>query len=155
MYTKTVTYKDFLGNQRTDSFSFNMTEVELMKWASQPGNYSKDQVIEKMINERNNEGLMDLVESLLKASYGEISLDGIRFVKTPEIQDKFFESNAYPALFLELATDPDEASRFFDEIFPDNIDHTLAKLKAAAAARKARAEISTQTEPAANQVSGS
>lgn len=140
MYTKTITYIDFLGKRRSEDFSFNMTEVELMKWASDPGGYSKDKAIEKMINNENTDALMDLVESLLRASYGEISLDGKRFVKTPEVQANFFESNAYPALFLELASIPEESNRFFKEVFPDNIEETIAKIRAANASRQEAVE---------------
>ena len=144
MYTKSITYTDFRGQQRTEEFSFNMTEVELMRWASMPGGYSKDKVIEKMMSQEDNEALLDLVESLLKASYGEISLDGKRFVKTPEVQSKFFESNAYPAMFLMLATNAEEATRFFKEVFPDNIAETLQKLKAANESRNDTAPVAAE-----------
>lgn len=131
MYTKTLTYTDFKGQDRTESFSFNMTEVELMRWASMPGGYSKDQFIEKLMGEENNVELIDLIESLLRASYGEVSLDGKRFIKTPEVQANFFETNAYPKLFLELAANPAESARFFDEVFPGNLAETIARIKTA------------------------
>lgn len=147
MYKKSITYTDFLGQKRTEEFCFHMSEVELMKWASMPGGYSRDQVIDKMISSENNEALMDVVESLLKASYGDLSLDGKRFVKTPEVQANFFETNAYPALFLMLATDAEESARFFNGIFPDDFAQTVAKLKAANAAREA-AKAAQSAKPA-------
>lgn len=127
MYKKTLTYTDFKGQKRTEELCFNMTEVELMKWAAQPSGYTHDQLVDNMLKKGNTEGLMDMLDDLFRRSYGELSLDGKRFVKSPEIQQEFFESNAYPALFLELATNSEEASRFFNEVFPANINETLAK----------------------------
>lgn len=129
MYQKTITFTDFKGLNRTEIFCFNMTEVELIKWVSQPGGYSTAEAMDSMLKKENSSGLMDSVEELLKLSYGEISLDGKRFVKTKEIQDEFFESNAYPKLFLELATNSDEAARFFNEVFPANIQETIEKIR--------------------------
>lgn len=129
MYTKTITYTDFLGKERTETYHFNMTEVELLKWVSQPGGYSQDQVLQSMLAKENNEGLMDLLESLIKTSYGEISLDGKRFIKSKEVQEEFFETNAYPKIFLELATDTNEATKFFNEVFPANLEDTIKKIR--------------------------
>lgn len=153
MYTKTITYEDFRGQKRTEDFSFNMTEVDLMKWVSQPGGYSRDQVIENMISKENTEGLMDLTESLLRASYGETSLDGKRFVKTPEVQANFFESNAYPVLFLELASVPEEAQRFFREVFPADLEGTIAKIRAANAAKTGVTGATDSTQAAIPSIS--
>lgn len=152
MYKTNITYTDFNGQKRTEEFCFHMTEVELMKWASTPGGYSRDQVIDKMMSKEDNEGLMGVVESLLRASYGEISLDGKRFVKTPEVQANFFESNAYPKMFLTLATDPEESAKFFNGIFPDNFAETVEKIRAANAAREASAK--SLDNPSVPQISG-
>ena len=32
MITKTITYTDFLDEERTETFRFNLSEAELMKW---------------------------------------------------------------------------------------------------------------------------
>lgn len=150
MYKKTITYSDFRGQKRTEDFYFNMTEVDLLKWVSQPGNYSQEDVINTMLKEQNTEALMNSVETLLRLSYGEISLDGKRFIKTPEVQANFFESNAYPVLFLELASNPEEANRFFKETFPENLEATIARIKAKQEAEAATTDTVTQSPVVAN-----
>ena len=150
MYKKTITYSDFRGQKRTEDFYFNMTEVDLLKWVSQPGNYSQEDVINTMLKEQNTEALMNSVETLLRLSYGEISLDGKRFIKTPEVQANFFESNAYPVLFLELASKPEEANRFFKETFPENLEATIARIKAKQEAEAATTDTVTQSPVVAN-----
>lgn len=151
MYKTTITYTDFNGQQRSEEFCFYMSEVELMKWASTPGGYSRDKVIDKMMANENGEALMDVVESLLKASCGEVSLDGKRFIKSPEVQANFFETNAYPKLFIMLATDAKESARFFNEIFPDNFAETMNKLKEVNEARTA-VEAAHNTAQAAKNI---
>ena len=150
MYKKTITYSDFRGQKRTEDLYFNMTEVDLLKWVSQPGNYSQEDVINTMLKEQNTEALMNSVETLLRLSYGEISLDGKRFIKTPEVQANFFESNAYPVLFLELASNPEEANRFFKETFPENLEATIARIKAKQEAEAATTDTVTQSPVVAN-----
>ena len=129
MYTKTITYKDFKDQERTETFSFNMTEVELIKWVSQHGRYTQDAVIDAMMRKDDSKGLVDLLDELIRESYGEVSLDGKRFVKSQEIKEGFFESKAYPILFLELASNSDEATKFFNEVFPDNLEETIRKIR--------------------------
>ena len=57
------------------------------------------------------------VEAALK-SYGEKSLDGRKFVKNDEVRDNFQQTEAYSALFMELATNADAAAEFVNGIIP-------------------------------------
>ena len=143
MYKKTISYEDFNGEKRTEDFYFNMTEVELMKWVSQPGGYTFDAKFNDLVKKENYVELIGLVEDLVKRSYGEPSLDGKIFVKSPELQQAFLQSNAYPVLVLEIATDDNAVSDFLSNVFPKDLDKTIEKLnkrQAELEAQKAAAE---------------
>ena len=109
MFVKTITYQDFLGNERTEDFYFNLTEAEIIEWLSTNAEYTLDKVIENMRQKMNVKGILDATKELIYKAYGEVSLDGRRFNKSKEVKDNFMETNAYSVLFMELATDAKKA----------------------------------------------
>ena len=54
-------------------------------------------------------------------SYGEKSLDGKRFIKNKELTEAFIQTEAYSELFVELASNADEAVKFINGIMPKNM----------------------------------
>lgn len=130
MYTKTITYKDFMGNTRTEKFQFHMNEVELMQWVSTPSGATIDNVLTHMREKNDMSGMLTATEDLIKRSYGELSADGREFSKSPEILAKFVNSNAYPALFIELASDLKAADEFLTNVVPSDLEQTLATVRA-------------------------
>lgn len=121
MIMKKIKYKDFNGNEREDEFYFHMSKAEVIKWMTTNGNYTLDSVLMKLIRSENVRDIIGEIDYLITESYGEKSLDGIRFMKTPEIKAKFVESNAYSELFMEIAGDAKKAAEFFNGILPDDL----------------------------------
>lgn len=121
MIMKKIKYKDFNGNEREDEFYFHMSKAEVVKWMTTSGNYTLDAVLMKLIKTENVRDIIGEIDYLITESYGEKSLDGIRFMKTPEIKAKFVESNAYSELFMEIAGDAKKAAEFFNGILPDDL----------------------------------
>mgnify|MGYP003325394612 CR=1 FL=1 len=109
MITKTITYKDFLGNERTEKFSFHFSEAELgeMELTTEGG---MGAYIKKITDEKDAKKLAELFKDVIQKSYGKLSEDGRRFKKSPEILEDFVETNAYSKLWLELATNLLEGS---------------------------------------------
>ena len=132
MYKKTVTYTDYDGNERTEDFYFNLTKAELMKMEiGTTGGMAE--MINKVINAQDGPTLISLFEELVLRAYGEKSPDGRRFMKNDEIRNAFKETEAYSTIFMELATNDEEASKFINGIVPADLSKSdIRKLQAPA-----------------------
>lgn len=129
MYKRNITYTDYNGDEKTETFYFNLSKHELVNM-----NYSKDGGYENyaraIIEANNGKEIIDTVEELILSSYGEKSPDGRRFVKSKELSEEFSQTAAYDALFTELCTDADKAAEFFNNIVPKDMQQSPDKLKA-------------------------
>jgi hypothetical protein len=115
MIKKTMTYKDYDGNQRTEDFWFNLTKAEVAKLEfGTTGGITK--MIERIVQEQDAKRILEVFEDLICRSYGKKSPDGKRFVKTKEQTDEFLQTEAYSDLFIEFMNNPDEFSQFFDGV---------------------------------------
>lgn len=121
MYRKNITYTDFNGVERSEDFYFNLTEAEVVEWMTTNSDYTLDKVLEDLTKKRDIKSLLESVKDLIYRAYGEISLDGRRFVKNPEVKANFMETNAYSQLFLEIATDAKAAAEFFNNTLPKDL----------------------------------
>lgn len=120
MIKKTVTYTDYNGNERTEDFRFNLNRNELLKLQSKyPEGFDKR--MQKIVSENNAEEMLNVFEYLLLSSYGIKSEDGSRFDKSEEISNTFKSSPAYDIIFMELANNEEEASKFINGIIPANL----------------------------------
>lgn len=67
-------------------------------------------------------------EFLIQTAYGERSLDGKTFDKSPEILRKFVNSEAYSELFMELVGNADKAAEFFNGVLPADLANEVDKV---------------------------
>jgi hypothetical protein len=111
MIVKTVTYTDFNGNERTESFWFHLSRPELTEMLLGIDN-NIETYIKTIIKSENYYELVKIFKKLLLEAYGEKSEDGRRFIKLPEKTKEFSESEAYSVLFTELTTNEEKASEF-------------------------------------------
>lgn len=117
MISKTMTYTDYDGNERTETFWFNISKAELIELeTSVKGGLRK--VMEKAVQEQDGPKIMNLFKEIVLKAYGEKSNDGRRFMKSPEITKNFSETEAYVDLFMELATDEKAANAFMEGVMP-------------------------------------
>jgi hypothetical protein len=117
MLKKTITYKDFDGNERTEDFYFNLTKAEVMEMElGVTGGMT--QMLQKIIEKQDSKQIIEIFKEIVLKSYGEKSPDGKRFVKNQELRDAFEQTNAYSELFMELATNADAATAFVNGILP-------------------------------------
>lgn len=117
MIKKTIKYVDFDGNEREEDFFFNLTKAECaeMELTTDGG---MERYIKKIIDEKNNKKIVEIFKDIILRSYGEKSLDGKRFMKSPEITASFAATEAYSELFMELSTDSEAATKFINGIVP-------------------------------------
>lgn len=118
MLKKTIKFTDFDGIEREETFYFNLTKAEVAEMElSEKGGLGK--LLEKIVAEKDNGKILDYFKDFIKRSYGEKSLDGRKFMKSPEILADFMATEAYSVLFMELAENPDAAAKFVNAIIPD------------------------------------
>lgn len=129
MLKKTMKYEDYEGNERTETFHFNLSKGEIMEMQlSENGGYEK--YIQRIIEAQDQKTLVALFKSLILKAYGEKSADGRRFIKSQELSDAFAQTEAYSDLFIELTTDTSAASAFVNGIMPADLKDAVAKIPA-------------------------
>ena len=124
MLKKTITYEDFDGNQRTEDFYFNISSTELTELEmSIDGGFGS--FVQKVTQAQDIPTLANVFRDFILMSYGEKSADGKYFVKKDSdghrLADRFVDSAAYDALYMELVTDDKKAADFLNSIIPKNI----------------------------------
>lgn len=128
MLTKTITYTDYNGEERTEDFLFNLTRAEIMEMElSKVGGLSE--TIQRITKTKDVPAIMDIFKELILKAYGEKSADGRRFVKSKQLSEEFSQTEAYSALFVELATDPTSASAFINGIMPVDTKQQTSSLE--------------------------
>jgi hypothetical protein len=120
MLKKTITYTDYDGNVRTEDFYFNFSKAELAEMEMvNTGGMIK--TIEKIIAEQDSKRLVEIFKDLILKSYGQKSMDGRQFIKSPELSQSFAQTEAYSNFFMELATDANAATIFMNGIIPQTV----------------------------------
>ena len=133
MLTKSITFKDYNGNTRTEEFLFNLNKAELMEMhLGTTGGL--DQIVRRIIAAQDNAALVKIFKDLILKAYGEKSLDGKYFMKEDEngrpLSKKFEQTDAYSVLFMELSTDADKAVAFITDVMPEDLrEKALAESK--------------------------
>lgn len=121
MIKKTQTYEDFNGNKRTEDLYFHLSKAELTEMElSKEGGMSA--YYEKIVKAQDTPALAAVFKELLLKSYGIKSEDGKGFIKKDvngvPLSIGFEQTAAFDALYMELITDTDAATAFFNGIIP-------------------------------------
>ena len=115
MLKKVITYTDYDGNERKETFYFNLSKAEIAEMElSISGGLA--QMLQRIVDEKDQPKLVAMFKDLILKSIGEKSPDGKRFIKSKEISEAFSQTEAYSDLFMELATDADAAAAFVNGI---------------------------------------
>ena len=121
MYKKTITYETYEDEPQTivEDFYFNINRAEMyeMTLGIEGG---LEQYLSGLLIERNMPKLSKFVTDLIKKSYGRRTPDGIGFEKSPEILNRFLQTDAYSQLLYELVSDETGAkfNEFILKTFP-------------------------------------
>lgn len=117
MIVETIKYFDYNGNERTEQYCFNLSKAECMELELGTDG-GMEQMIKKIIAEKDSKKIVEIFKEILLKSYGEKSPDGKYFRKSSEISANFASTEAYSELFMKLATDADYAAKFVNGILP-------------------------------------
>ena len=120
MLKKTITYQDYDGLSRTETFYFNLSEAELTELElSHPGGFGD--YVQRIIEAKDQAEIIKLFKKIIQLSYGVKSEDGRRFMKSEEISREFMETEAYNKLFMELATNDVAGAEFVNGVMPASL----------------------------------
>jgi len=126
MLKKTIKYTDYDGNNREEDFYFNLSKTELIEMGlSKEGGL--DKFLVKIIQERDAQQIIKMLKEILRKAYGEKSNDGKVLMKSEDISRKFECTEAYNDLFMELFSNPDQATEFFLGILPADMRDEIRK----------------------------
>lgn len=121
MLAKSITYTDYNGLKRTETFYFNLNKSELIEMdAMIPGGMN---AAYRMILEKNDApSLMSTFKTIILKAYGIKSPDGRRFEKSKEISEAFEQSPAYDEFFMDLISgDGKNTLEFIRGILPSDM----------------------------------
>lgn len=121
MLAKEMTYKDYLGNQRKETFYFNLTKAECleMEMGTDGG---MEAMLRRLIESQNMPEIVSIFKKIILAAYGEKSPDGREFIKVNDagvpLSRRFSQTEAYSDLFVLLSTNAEEAAKFVNAVIP-------------------------------------
>lgn len=121
MIKKTITFEGFDGKDVSEDHYFHMTKRELIEWDHEtPGG------LEKVLTDltKSNEGyqILAMFTDIIRRSYGRRdSLSNSRFIKDPDEQRDFLNSQAFDALLTEMLTDGAAAAEFVNGLIPKDL----------------------------------
>ena len=117
MIKKTITYTDYNEITHTETYYFNLSKAECMEMEmSTSGGLTE--MINKIIETQDVPAIIKIFKDLILKAYGVKSPDGKRFIKSEELSTAFAQTEAYSVLFMELATNAEEAAAFVNGIMP-------------------------------------
>ena len=137
MLTKTVTYRDYDNNERTETLYFNMNRFELTEFAAElPDDMFKNlsgasnmQDISRIANEMGSKSIISFIKNLVLKSYGIKGEDGRRFIKSEKLSEEFSQTIAFDTFMAELMSDDNAAANFVNSIIPADMANKLVEAK--------------------------
>lgn len=127
MFKDTIAYTDFDGNERKETFYFNLTKAELIFMENSTTEGLFTEYLKRIVELQDNVKIMEEFGKLVRKSYGVKSNDGKRFIKSDELTDEFMQSEAYSEFIVKILSDADYAASFVNGIMPsDNNRQTVA-----------------------------
>lgn len=135
MLQHTITYEDFNGNERTDSFYFHLAPSSLTEIAMDVLGFDTgpdvdvQKILERIVARGNASEVMATFKGLIEKSVGLKSEDGLRFVQDKDFVDGFMQSNAYQELFMRLMTDEKFRDDFFEGALPSKLARKWSQVR--------------------------
>lgn len=119
MLKKIISYTDYEGNQRKETYWFNLNKAEIIEMQA----CGSLREYARISDTQNVAGVVEILKDVILKAYGEKSSDGKRFLKKDKdgvrLADAFAETEAYSELFMELATNPAAFEAFIRCVVPN------------------------------------
>lgn len=120
-------YEDFDGHEREEELYFNFTEPQLREFLDKNPSFS-EKSLANLIATQDLMQMLEALQALIIAAYGEKSQDGKVFKKNKEITENFACSAAFAQLMDDIMYKGDlqTVEDFFVNIFPAKFSSTIA-----------------------------
>lgn len=142
MFSRSFDYLGVDEKMHTDTWWFNLTEAELLKL--ELGYAGMQGTMGKLLRQSETGKLVDMFENLILGAVGERSVDGRKFIKSQEIRDDFYQTQAYSDLFVELVKSGEALTVFLKGCVSEDIARRMEEAeKEAAKAEKETAKTET------------
>lgn len=131
MFKKSITFEDYRGETKTKDYYFNLSTRELSEIQHSTYQGIQDKLI-GIANEKNTPESSDLYKKFILAAYGEISDDGVSFIKKRDghkLSEDFEQTAAFDQLYMELGQNPDEALEFAAGVLPKEFRSEINKVR--------------------------
>lgn len=126
MYTMDFVYENYFGETVKETCRFQLTRPEVMEIAtSVKGGF--EAAAQKMVESHDEAAMFNNFQTIIAKSYGEISPDGRRFVKSPELSQGFLQTPMYEQLFDKLISDPAFQREFITGLVPKDSQVEVGK----------------------------
>ena len=120
MHKEVITYTDYDGNERTETFYFNLSKAEITEMElSVSGGLSES--LKSIVEKKDVPNTIAVIKDLILKAYGIKSPDGKRFIKSAELREEFEQTEAYSELFMKLLSNADYAAAFMNSIIPADL----------------------------------
>lgn len=117
MFKYEAIYENYFGETRQETVCFQLSRPEIMGLAVElPGGFESG--ASKLIESHDERAMYANFQNVIAKAYGEISQDGRRFVKSPELSKAFMETPIYEQIFDKMISDPEFLKKFISEIVP-------------------------------------
>lgn len=148
MIKKTITYKNYAGQEEKEDFFFHLSKGELtliQLSAIDQNTESFQDKLDKIAKGLQGRELAQVFQELIELSYGEKTTDGKRFDKDPALFRIFKSTGAYSELVVELISDHAFAAEFVNGLMPEDLkDAVKQDVAAVQTSQTARERSETQ-----------
>ena len=120
MLKKLITYRDYNGDDTTDTLYFHLNKFEWLELET----YTKGGLIENLqhaIESGNAKKTIDILKKIILRAYGEKNPETGVFEKSDDIAIKFSRTEAFSELFYELAYNEVASKAFFLGLIPPEL----------------------------------
>lgn len=128
MFSIKQKYEDFDGHEREETLYFHFTEPQLRDFLNNNPKFSEKNLA-NLIATKEPLQMLEAMQTLIVAAYGEKSADGKVFKKSKEITENFQYSAAFAQLMDDITYRGDEETikNFMINIFPAKFAKTIAE----------------------------
>lgn len=121
MLTEKVKFTDLNGIEKIQTLYFKLSEEEIFSWELEEEKGLQAR-LEEARDAKDLRTLAEFVKTLLSKSVGIKSDDGVRFIKSPQITQNFFDSVFFSDFFFGLFLDDGKrAQKFINTIMPPDL----------------------------------
>lgn len=119
-------YTDFEGHEREEDLYFNFTEPQLREFLDKDPSFTEESLA-NLIATKDVKQMLEAMQKLIIAAYGEKTADGKVFKKNTEITENFACSAAFAQLMDDIMYkgDEDMIKNFMINIFPAKFAATM------------------------------